>query len=667
MNSIKNFVLGLALMPAMASAASQVDFKVNNTTGAIDSIGVSGDTNRMNWVLRTDESQYTWLGANYGWGLGYFTVNGTKYAWNKPTSIKLSSAKNGNMRVSYLVGGIRVDVVRTYNKGILTERYTFTNTNAKEVKLSDMGIYTPFNDNYPTASTCMTNRCNASIWPGGDYAYVVANKMSGRGTGLGLMTTENGFMSYDIWERGNNRSSSNFRGVIALSPADRKLSKGGSYSVSWKLFTHDGTQDFYKKMIALGGAQLSSDKYVYQVGETARLTLTTAKGTTTKDIKITQPGEVKAEMANGIKRTYAELLGVSSYYGLIEKRVNFILNHQQMNDAGNVHDGAYMVYDNDLNSIYLNNGRRRSNDTGDGRERIGMGVLLAKWYMLHPSEQLKESLVRYASFVRKKLQTKNYTLKQASDLSGDRGYNYPWAADFYFYMYDVTKDKIYAQHGYATMKALFRNFKYGFYCIHMPVLHSLKVLREAGLTAQADSLLASYKKTADVFVKNGLNFPHHEVNYEQSIIAPAAQFLCEMYIETKDPRCLATVRQLLPAIASFSALQPSCHMNEISIRHWDGFWFGKKQLWGDTFPHYWSAINAHLYYYYAQVTGDKTYQKRAENIVRNNLCNFFEDGKASCAFIYPRLVNGQKAHCYDPFANDQDWALVYYLLVDKGI
>ena len=37
------------------------------------------------------------------------------------------------------------------------------------------------------------------------------------------------------------------------------------------------------------------------------------------------------------------------------------------------------------------------------------------------------------------------------------------------------------------------------------------------------------------------------------------------------------------------------------------------------------------------------------------------------AYIYPNRVNGVKAGFYDPYANDQDWALVYYLLVNKDI
>ena len=63
---------------------------------------------------------------------------------------------------------------------------------------------------------------------------------------------------------------------------------------------------------------------------------------------------------------------------------------------------------------------------------------------------------------------------------------------------------------------------------------------------------------------------------------------------------------------------------------------------------------------YAKATGKQKYAGRAMNIFRNNLCLFTEDGRGSCAFVYPDKVNGIKAHFYDPFANDQEWALVFW-------
>ncbi len=144
-------------------------------------------------------------------------------------------------------------------------------------------------------------------------------------------------------------------------------------------------------------------------------------------------------------------------------------------------------------------------------------------------------------------------------------------------------------------------------------------------------------------------------------------FLLQLYMETGRQKYLDGAKIQMPVLEAFNGKQPSYHLNEIAVRHWDGYWFGKREMWGDTFPHYWSTLSGAAFYLYSQCTGDHSYKERAENIVRNNLCLFFEDGKASCAYIYPNKVNGVKGGFYDPYANDQDWALVYYLLVQNGI
>ena len=119
--------------------------------------------------------------------------------------------------------------------------------------------------------------------------------------------------------------------------------------------------------------------------------------------------------------------------------------------------------------------------------------------------------------------------------------------------------------------------------------------------------------------------------------------------------------------------QPSYRMNEIAIRHWDGYWFGKRQTYCNVYPHYWSAITAAAYHRYAQCIANSDpqvaadYQRRAEPCVRDNLCLFFEDGRATCAFVMPRRVNGEPAHYADAYANDQDWALMYYLMVTAQV
>ena len=97
------------------------------------------------------------------------------------------------------------------------------------------------------------------------------------------------------------------------------------------------------------------------------------------------------------------------------------------------------------------------------RKRLGMGVLLAKQYLLTKDPELKQSLLRYANFVRRKLQTDNYvTYSSETRRIANRGYNYMWVAELYFQMHKVTGDKQFVTDGYKTLKSMFQQFGYGF-------------------------------------------------------------------------------------------------------------------------------------------------------------------------------------------------------------
>ena len=49
-------------------------------------------------------------------------------------------------------------------------------------------------------------------------------------------------------------------------------------------------------------------------------------------------------------------------------------------------------------------------------------------------------------------------------------------------------------------------------------------------------------------------------------------------------------------------------------------------IWGDTSPHYWSALTGWAFYRYWQATGDESYQQRAKGILLGNL-SAFSDGR----------------------------------------
>ncbi len=675
-------------VPALLHA-QKVEIVVSPKTGAINQISIGNDKQNMDWIVKTDGSQYPWVGENYGWGLGYFTETkgreSVKHEWQTPVEID-----SKGMHVIYHAGDIQIQVKRWFEQNDLVETYRFMNVGQNAVSLSDVGIYTPFNDNYPDASTCINTRTNVHIWEGGSAAYIDALRMGDYPPHLGLVVTEGSIKSYEIWERGRKKASSQFRGVIALDLPAQIMKKGASFSLTWRIFSHSGNNDFRKKLLGYGSVLASCSKYVFEKGDTARVEFrsdqplnncTIKKNGVPIDAKMKgnmwlaetpmeQEGDVRFDFFYGDgKQTHVNCLVISKADTLIQKRVDFIVKNQQMNNSTDPRNGAYMIYDNETDKIYLNNTPNANPpDRDEGGERVGMGVLLAKFYLLTHEQALKTSLLKYAKFLREKLQTKDYVTYSSVDQKGrNRGYNYMWVAEFYFEMYKITENKQFAVDGYQTLQAMYRQFGYGFYAIHIPVRLGLQSLKHVGMEKEYEHLKSDFIKTGDIFVANGLNYPKHEVNYEQSIVAPAITFLTQLYLETRIQKYLEEAKRQLPVLEAFNGFQPSFHKNDIAIRHWDEYWFGKREMFGDVFPHYWSALTGEAFHYYALCTGETIYQKRAENIVRNNLCLFFEDGRASCAYLYPYKINGINAQFFDPYANDQDWALVSYLIVNRQL
>lgn len=677
---MKYFFNLLVLMTmAFPAKAQKIAYTTDGCSGAIQRIYITGDKRDMNWVLQSDGSQYPWADRSFGWGLGKIVVsrNGTDETckWSAPVAAAISNGKN---ILTYRVKDIEITVERSMDGDDLIEKYSFKNISRQRTTLKDIAINTPFNDNYPDALTCVDGRVNAHIWAGGNSAYVCGINMGGRAPHVGLVVTEGSIDSYEVERQAAQQS--NFRGLIQLNPASAVLNEGESTSVAWRIFSHTGWANFFDKAKRLGTIIGSSDKYVYEKGETAivrfecgelpheyhitvngkPLKTNTSGNTVTARYKVSKPEELNFSFNYDGKHTKVVCLGISDANNLMSRRTKFIMTHQQMKDKDSKLFGAYMVYDNEGDSIFTNNWPNHGrSDCDPGRERLGMGVLLAMRYGQTKDKHLLSSLTDYARFVRS-LQTPDYkTFSTPEHKSKHRGYNYPWVADFYFKMYQVTGNKQYATDGYQTMMAYYRYFKHSFYAIGIPT-YGVEELRKAGMTAQADTLLNNYRRQADTFVANGYAYPRHEVNYEQSIVAPSIIHLLNVYFLTNEQKYLEAAKLQMPLLEAFSGLQPDYHLNEIAIRHWDDYWFGKRRFWGDTQVHYWSALTAVAYSLYAKAMGDKDYQQRANNILRNNLCQFFEDGKASCAFVYPSHVDGKQAYFFDPYANDQDWAMVYY-------
>ena len=120
-------------------------------------------------------------------------------------------------------------------------------------------------------------------------------------------------------------------------------------------------------------------------------------------------------------------------------------------------------------------------------------------------------------------------------------------------------------------------------------------------------------------------------------------------------------RRHVRVLERFNGDQPSHYLNEISMRHWDGYWFGKCMIYGDTLPHSASVHTSDAFLHYARISGDETYRKRAVRGARNVLSLFRADGSASTSYLYPLTCNGTRCEFYDYFANEQDGYL-YFLI-----
>lgn len=654
----------LSLLATSFCYAQKIEYAVSPVSGAVESMVIDGDVTGMNWVVKPDGTQYHWVTSSDGWGLGYFTANGKEYRWSKPT------VTNSDKTAAYQCGNIIVTVSRKKCNDGLIEKYKFTNKGKESVSLTNMGIFTPFNDNYPNAETCVNSRCHAHVWTGGNSAYVYALRMGAYAPHIGLVLTEGRISDYEIWHRGNDKGNSQTRGIIALCPEDMTLKPGKSESIEWKIFTHNGKDDFCNKATGLGCNILSADNYLVIPGQHVVISSVNGKAET---VTIPQTeGFYRHNISYGKhKNTSVDFYVVNDKDALIADRLRFILDNQRMTNPNDDRYGAFMIYDCEGDSIYPNDTPNCNPvDRDEGAERTGMGVFAAKYCLAKQSkdQRLISALEDYARFIRTKLQDDDYkTFSSVDKTNRNRAYNYAWASEFYFLMHQITGNTQYAKDGYGTLRSMFDQFGHGFYSIGMPILLSERSLMEAGMESEWETLKDDYIRLAATFMKNGLNYPISEVNYEQSIVAPVVQFLSQMYLMTKKQDYLDHLKIQMPVMEAFNGFQPSVHLNDIAIRHWDGFWFGKSEMYGDVFPHYWSTITASAFHFYSLCTGDESWQRRAENIVDNNLCLFMPDGKASCAYMYPRRVDGKVAKFYDAYANDQDWALAYYLQVKENV
>jgi hypothetical protein len=633
-----------------ALASSFFLLKFDRSTGAMTSIAHPGDSAGMNWTSSRENA--AWQPDSLRWGLGYTGLGNPpmhRVWWQTPVELTVDAAQ-GSMSATYSEGDLKVRVSRRLDGDLLEERYVFSNTGAETMQIGDglgTAIALPFNDHYTSAADVLEHRAHTHIWCGESSSWVATLRMGGRPPHLGLVLTEGGFQAYSVTGR-DQITSSNTRGIFLFHPALHALKPGESYAVGWQCFWHEGWDDFFAQALRRSRQfmRLETEHATVYSGETVSFRLTGQQSDGARfDVAVpftaNALGEQTLRLQYGDGLTTRAVLNVApALHDLIRGRVNFITSKQQVNDANDPLDGAYLVYDNQMEAIVR---RDWGSDRNEARERVGMGVLIARWLQRNGDADpvLRTSLDRYYAFVNNKLQEADGTVLDGVNSKGARLYNWPWVAQFHLEMAKLTGSADSLTKFVITVESYYAHGGERFYAIGLPVYEGLMALKAANRSEEYASVRKLFENHGARFAANGIQYPSSEVNFEQSIVAPAAILLLELHRASGEPRWLEAGKLQLAMLELFNGRQPDHHLHEVAIRHWDDYWFGKARMWGDTQPHYWSTLTALAFAHYSKITGEKSYSYRAETIVRNNLSLFSADGRGSAAFVYPASVNGQ--------------------------
>ena len=645
---------------------------LNPETGCVRSIVFQDDPHQMNWVGHTKE-----------WGRP-FAVVGAYLTFRKEWNLVSFEEDAESARSVFENDRLRLTVTRSFPDGDrFAESYLFENIAASPcfLRKGELGIYTPVCDEYHSAAVSLATKCNAHIWCGESMSWVNALRQGETGRNLGLVLTAGSIDAYSIDREGQTIGTAR-RGNIILHPELVDLEAGGSAAFAWELFAHDGVDDFRRRLAARDGlfdihadfhTVVGDEPFRFDVGTDSPALRVTCEG---REVPVTRRdgrsyvevaprhwGDHVFELVDGARRTHVRLFAADALEATATRRVRFIVERQQFHRPGHPLDGAYLIYDNEDRRPYFNS---VNSDHNASRERLGMGVLVARYLQTHDDPAVRESLRQYVAFVRREFldpETGNVFDTIGRDPRRVRLYNAPWMMLFMTELYRLTKDGEYLD---ILMRVIRRYYAIGgarFYPIAFNPEFTYRTLKEAGRDADAEEAKGHFLEHSANMVRTGLDYPPHEVIFEQTIVTPAVTFICDCGLILGDPSYCGKARSHLAVLERFNGCQPDYHYSGVPIRYWDDFWFGKERLFADTIPHYWGCLTARSEFDYYRLSGDESFLRRAENCARNCLCLFGRDGSASCAYVNPFRVDGHRGEFFDGWANDQDFALYFALTI----
>lgn len=365
----------------------------------------------------------------------------------------------------------------------------------------------------------------------GTSSSVFARRMGGDAPHLGLVLTEGELAAYSI-ERDLSRSS-NDRGLFLLHPGPLELAPGESTRIGWSIFPCEGPEDFAEQVLARTAfVRTRWDRHVLFPGEEAELeVVTSAPGPISIDgarivgevdevldaadsgtgsaadsgapftppvgrrtframLAAEAPGEHTVTVRVGMHTARSRLLVKEPLATLLERRTAFLAAHQQYDGSWEPLRGALLAYDTEDQQIFYD----RAGDFNGGRERVGMGILLAEQLRAlrdrvvvaedpQLAATLRGALERYAAYVRRELvdvETGSVFDDAASEQPAPRQYNAPWFSRFFLSLWELDGDRADLLTSARIIERFYADGGGEFYPIQLPVLELVAAL-DAGV------------------------------------------------------------------------------------------------------------------------------------------------------------------------------------------
>lgn len=656
------------------------DIKLSESSGFITSIVNPADKDEMNWCSQSGN-----------WGkIHRRNWNPNAMGTNELTEVQmnLSSFEASDERsvAVYECSELSVTVTRCFApSGNFIENYRIKNITDSTVCLSrdNFGIEISLPNDYVGADECMIHQCHAHIWCGHNVAWINALKMGVSNINLGLFLTKGAIDSYE-----QNGCRTNCRGAFVLDTESVFLNSGEEYEIEWELFAHSGIKDFMSQ-IKKYGRYIGIDANHYTVFENEDIEFTVASvsdevpkisiGKQNVPVQRTdggysvkysplKTGEHTFKIKVGDTETSVKFMVKIEFEKLLENRAHFIVENQQCLDPKSPLYGAFLIYDNDYDAMYFD---YLVPDHNACRERMNIGLFLMKYLQHKEDKAVRRAIDLYIDFV-----FREFYDEKTGEVFNNIGkhsefirlYNAPGVMLTLCEMYLVTGNERFLDNIVRLADTYYKIGGKKCYANGLAIKKVIRAFRKAGRREDEEHLMELFQTHVDNIISIGTSYPPHEVNYEQTIVTPAVQHISDMgTLRENKEHYIREAYKHMECLERFSGLQPDYRLYEIASRFWDDYFFGKNRMMGDTLPHHLSVLTGRAYLAYSVLSGDKLWQRKAEECIRNCMCLIDDDGHGHAAYVYPYRLNGKRGEFLDPWSNDQDLVLYDALYASEYI